>query len=279
MKVTKRLNNNVVMAVDSHKNYILIGKGLGFKAYPGDRVNEENISEMYMSSSDYYFNNLLYSVPVEDILLIEEIIQEAKETLGGKLSNNVMFTLLDHLHLKMNGSSVNNPLEIPFEWEIRTFYPKEFKVGVMAVNLINKKKNIFLSSEEAIYIALHFINAQIESGGIQDSLEIVSLSKQIDALIQYFFKVQLRRDNSTYQRFITHLKYYLFRALNRQMIHANNTDLYEIIKYKFPQENSCVERIVTLIDEKYQIETTIDEKLYLILHVNRLLQDNLENTS
>ncbi|SJZ67731.1 transcriptional antiterminator, BglG family [Pilibacter termitis] len=274
MKVIKRLNNNVVMAQEKKRNFILIGKGIGFNVYPGEMIHPNKIEERYMSSNDLFATEWLSNISETDIQVVKEIIHAGRRILNVQLNENIMFTLLNHLYLKTNMDNSPQDISPPFEWEIRNFYPKEVEVGKEALELIAKHKNIQLPFSEAIFIALHFMNAQIESGEFHDTFEIVELSKQIDSIIQYSFKIDIGRDETNYQRFVTHLKYYLFRVINNKLLDIGNEELYRTVSFRFQEESQCVDKITNLIDEKYGITTSLDEKLYLILHINRLIQVN-----
>lgn len=68
MKVIKRINNNVVLVDEIGRQTIVTGKGVGFKVYPGDEVNESFIEQRFIleekKSSDYYVQ-LLKDIPME----------------------------------------------------------------------------------------------------------------------------------------------------------------------------------------------------------------------
>ena len=46
MEIQKVINNNVISAFDeSGQEVVVMGTGIGFKAHPGDPVNEEKVTE------------------------------------------------------------------------------------------------------------------------------------------------------------------------------------------------------------------------------------------
>ena len=48
MRVINRINNNVVLVKDGTQKKIVTGKGLGFKVYPGDSINERLIEQRFI---------------------------------------------------------------------------------------------------------------------------------------------------------------------------------------------------------------------------------------
>ena len=48
-------------------------------------------------------------------------------------------------------------------WEIKQYYPSEFKVGVQSLSILRKMLGIELPVDEAAFIALHFITAEYDT--------------------------------------------------------------------------------------------------------------------
>lgn len=63
------------------------------------------------------------------------------------------------------GISISNPLA----WEVQKFYPKEYQVSKDMIARLSEELKLSIPDDEASSTALHFINAQSESGGISKS--------------------------------------------------------------------------------------------------------------
>ena len=69
---------------------------------------------------------------------------------------------------------------------------------------------------------------------------------------------------------MTHLQYLLKRQDQGVFIKSDNKQLYEDLVKQFPKTSDCVEKIAQFLQERMGFELEKEEKLYLILHVNRL---------
>ena len=66
--------------------------------------------------------------------------------------------------------------------------------------------NISLSEDEASFIALHIINAEINGKELQSVIEMTKLIKDICNIVQYEFNIAFDEESLTYTRFILHFK-------------------------------------------------------------------------
>ena len=69
-------------------------------------------------------------------------------------------------------------------WEIRRFYPEEYQVAKKSIAIVNDALNISLSEDEASFIALHIINAEINGKELQSVIEMTKLIKDICNIVQ-----------------------------------------------------------------------------------------------
>ena len=78
MKIIKVINNNVVSALDKDaEEVVIMGKGIGFHAKPGQIVNEEQIEKTFRledKKSAGQFARLVERLPVEYLKLSDQII-------------------------------------------------------------------------------------------------------------------------------------------------------------------------------------------------------------
>jgi len=274
MIVTKRLNNNVVISEENGYSIILIGNGLGFQVYPGDMVNTTKIEKKYYASDSFELENIMSTygnASIEDLELIDEIVQMGENVLNKQVNQNIRLTLLDHLLNVLLRYEKQKILESPITWEIQHVYPHEATIGRNAVKLINTRKKIQLPESEGTFIALHFINAQFVQETLLDTLEFSELIGKINQIVKYHFQIELDHDSFNFQRFVVHLRYYLMRQKNKETLDTGNEDLYYAIKEKYPEESECVDKITQFIYQFYGWNTNNDEKLYLMLHLNRVL--------
>ncbi|MEY8634257.1 CAT RNA binding domain-containing protein [Anaerostipes hominis (ex Lee et al. 2021)] len=48
MQITRIINNNIVISEDnSHREVVLMGRGLGFRRHPGDVIDSDKVEKTY----------------------------------------------------------------------------------------------------------------------------------------------------------------------------------------------------------------------------------------
>ncbi|MBM6839779.1 PRD domain-containing protein, partial [Clostridium saudiense] len=109
-------------------------------------------------------------------------------------------TLTDHISFSIARQEKGLPFSNALLWEIKRFYPKEFKIGLKAVDLLNEEFNINLPDDEAASIAMHIVNAEL-GAGIRDTIQVTEVIQNVLNVIKYHFKRDLDEDSLYYSRF------------------------------------------------------------------------------
>ncbi len=167
MKIVKVINNNVVSSVDDrNREIIVLGKGIGFQKTSGDDIQKDRIEKVFQLSTgaSSQFEKLVEEIPYEYIKYTDEIVKEAVQVLGRNLNRNIYITLTDHLHFAIERYRKNIFFQNALLWEIKKFYSIEYTIGLHAVSMIKEKEGIELSVDEAAFIALHIVNAEMDTG-------------------------------------------------------------------------------------------------------------------
>lgn len=276
MKIFKILNNNVAVVLDEQgEEKIVMGRGICFKKKAGEMIAEEMVDKMFsLSAKDVSnkFQVLIQDIPMEHIALGEEIIAEARKQLGKKLNEMVYISLIDHVHTSivrfLDGVTVKNVLL----WDIRRFYKEEYQIGLWALQLILKRCKVELPEDEAGFIALHLANAQMDQEVMHNMYEITRIMQEIVNIVRYYFKITFNEDDVYYYRFITHLKFFSKRLVEKNIYtEDDNDDLWAVIKEKYKKAYGCVEKITQFIEKKYGYELSKEEQLYLTIHIERVV--------
>lgn len=278
MKIRKILNNNFVIVGDN-LDKIVMGIGVGYKKKIGDFVDEQLIDKIFhLTDSDLSlkFVDLLSSTSVEIIRIVDEIVIMAKinglETLG----DGIYLALIDHIQSAIEfhkmGKKINNALL----WDIEHLYNKEFQIGRSAINRINETFDIDMPLDEAGYIALHIVNATLsENSSAYESTQII---KSILTIIKYHFQITLNEDSLMYNRLITHLRFFTKRVLAKNKKNQLlNESLFEKTKNEFHSSYECSLTIKGFIKKQYDYEMDSDELLYLMIHIERAINELSSN--
>jgi len=276
--IEKVLNSSIVLAQDEKgKNFILLGKGIGYGKKIGMIIEKQSIEQIFIPVDNNELEKVSYlmnAIPPELIEVTQDIITYAKNVLNVKFKDSVYFILADHLNFAIKRFIENINITNRVFWEIKNFYSKEFAVGLYAVKLMNTKFNISLSEEEAANIAFHLVNAQDEKDESLDTMKAAKLVGVIVNIVRYSIKDEFDTDSIHYSRFITHIKYFVERYFENGLLNETDDILYNQVSSKYKEAFSCSLKIDDYFYEKYQTHLPHEELAYLIVHIQRLISKN-----
>lgn len=277
MKIIKVMNNSLVFVNDEKNNEIIaMGKGIGFMKKVGDDIDPNKIEKIFTlkdeSTKKNYFR-VMEDMPSEYIDVTNMIIKHAANELKCELNDNIFISLIDHISFAIERYNKGVILQNRLLWEVKKFYPEEFKVGLYAVEKINSILNINLPEEEACNIAFHIVNAQNEDAKIENTILMVKMMKDIINIIKYDLKIKLDKDSLNYSRFITHLQYFLQRLMEDKLTDSKNSFILEQIEMQYPDKVKCARLIKNYVQNVINKQISEDEILYLSMHIIRVSND------
>lgn len=276
MKIEKIFNHNVVVVKNENgKEKIVMGRGIAFKKKVGEEFDESKIDKVFTLSNQNAvnkFQELVADIPIEHMELAEEIISLIKIKQGKKLNELVYINLVDHIYTAIERFSGGVTVKNVLLWDIRRFYPDEFTVGLKALDLIEERFHVQLPEDEAGFIALHLVNASMDEKNMQDMFQITKFMQEIINIVKYKFNIVFDEDSVYYYRFITHLKFFAQRLINKATYKGEaDEDLLELIKNRYRNSYACVKNISEFILKKYNYVLSDDEELYLTIHIERVV--------
>ena len=274
MEIIKVMNNSLVFVKDNNDNEIIVmGKGIGFMKKVGESIDSTKIEKVFTLKDDdakkKYFRSM-EDISSEYVDITNDIVGYATDKLKCKLNDNVFISLIDHIAFAIERYNNNVSLQNRLLWEVKKFYPEEFKVGLYAVDKINDVLNISLPEEEAGNIAFHIVNAQSENAEMENTIFMVKMMKDILNIIKYDLKITLDKDSLSYSRFITHLQFFLQRVIEGKLSDSKNGFILEQIQTQYPDKVNCARNIKSYVEKILDIEVSDDEVLYLSMHIIRV---------
>lgn len=283
MLISKILNNNVVITLnDENEEIIVMGRGIGYQKSKGDVIDSEKINKVFRISNQDTSNKLqelLNNIPIEHMKISNEIIEYAESTLGKKLNDNIYISISDHTYTAINRIKKGITIKNAVLWETKNFYKDEFAIGVKALDIIEKNYGVRLPDDEAGFIALHIVSAQLDNGHtiVHD---ITKIMQDILNIVRYQFAIEFKENSVFYYRFITHLKFFAQRLLSDSTYkEERDSELLAIIKDKYSEAFQCIKKIEIFIKNQYNYNLTDDEIIYLTIHVAKIVQDSRVNTN
>lgn len=272
-RISRVIGNNFVCITDADgREVILRGLGIGFKKQPGDLVPARKVEKIYDlrdPEKSSRLMELLGDVPPEFLDVSTEIIEAAEKAIGRRLSENIYITLTDHICFAVERLRTGVAYPNQLLWEITNFYPSEFAVGNQALDIIERRLGYRLSQDEAGFIALHIVNAEID-GKMSDMVRITELICRITAVVQEYYGVSLDEQSLDYGRFITHLKFLGQRITQNKYSHEDDAEFQSMIVRRYQDDYRCAERIRDDLRQMFSVQLPPEEMTFLTIHLHRL---------
>ncbi|MFP7170945.1 BglG family transcription antiterminator LicT [Terribacillus sp. 7520-G] len=275
MQIKQVLNNNVITVLDEQEHELVImGRGIAFGRKAGDKVDESRIEKIF-KLDDKEMNKrlmeLLAEIPLSFVEVSEEIIRYAKQHTNKKIHDNIYVSLTDHIYYAVERFQQGIDIKNALLWETKRFYPDEYRIGQHALSIIAEKVGIILPEDEAGFIALHIVNAQMN----EDMPVMINITKFIQDvlhIVKFHFGIEYDEESLAYYRFVTHLKFFAQRILNHRSQKEEDNSLFEMVKVNYSKAFSCAQKIQSYIQKIYQEQLTNEDLLYLTIHIHRVVQ-------
>jgi beta-glucoside operon transcriptional antiterminator len=275
VRVLKVFNNNVVLAADERDvEFVLFGRGLGFKAAPGSAVDprrvERRVSPSGSASADR-IAAMVDEIPADDIELAQRLVELARTRLGRQISDHVLLPLADHLSFALRRAAQGvAEIEYPLWWEVQYLYPAEVGVARAMLDVVATDRGVRLPDVETVPLALHLVNAQFDADMSATAQMTADLHRILD-IIREEYGVRIDETSMEVARFVTHLRYLFLREQQGRKLTETPAELHAALRSARPREYTSAGRIGTLLADQYGWTVSTDEILYLALHVSRLV--------
>ncbi|MGG7141864.1 BglG family transcription antiterminator LicT [Clostridium nigeriense] len=277
--IIKRLINNNIVVVDREdgKEIIVVGKGIGFKKKSGDYVDGSKIEKSYHmvdNETSLRFQELLQSVPMKYVLLSDKMICYIKKVYDKELSDTLNISIIDHITSALTRYEKGIQLKNPMAWDIKKLYSKEYTVGLELLDIIKEETGIELPIDEAGFLALHIVNAQLESN-MDSVMDVTQIMHDVLNIVKYQLKINFDEESLNYYRFVTHLKFFAQRVITKQktgLESEGNEELIELVKEKYLKAYEVTFNIEDYLKKTFEYTMTDDERLYLTIHIARVIK-------
>lgn len=281
MMVVKKINNNVAICRDgSQRELIAFGRGIGFPPTPYELTDLSRIDRTFYNVNSKYIP-LLADIPPEIVQFTADQMLALQDELPYETSSNLVLTLADHIAFAIERAGRGIYVQMPSIYEMELNYPAEVQAGRKIVAALRQKLKIKLPKGEVQGIAMHLINAQDKAldgtvPGLEEQYD--EILDRITFIIEEELGVHVRRNTFNYARFATHVQYLLKRVLEQKHIDSENLQMYQSMQEEYPDISACVDKIARCLADVWSAELTEEERLYLILHVNRVCsKENSDN--
>lgn len=275
-RVIKSLNHNGVLAInmDTQKEYILLGKGIGFGKKVNERMEAPENAQIYLlqqetdrGSSKEIINN----INPEILEITSTIIMEAEKKFQ-KVDKNILCPLADHIAFAIKRIKNNEQISNPLTQDIKALFPEEYEVACKGRDIIKEVEGVEISEDEIGYIAIH-IHSSLGNEKISQAMETAMLVRDCITSIEQNIGKKIDIESLSYNRLMSHIKYMAARTLKNETIKLNMNDY---ISERFPKSFEIAENICRKLGRGLNREIKDVEIGYLAIHIERVFSDELE---
>ena len=270
------MNHNVALVRNKKgEELVIVGKGIIFGKKKGDFIPKDKVEKVFRMKTEESrenFMTLLKDVPLDFITVTYEVIDSLSKKYGYPVQDYIYVTLTDHIYCSYQAVQQRRYKDsaLPDASEI---YPVPYKIAQEAVAIYRERLLDTFPDDEINRIAYHFINAEGDSNS--EGQNHLDKRKEILGEVEAeLMKNGIRRttDNSNfYDRFMIHLNYFL-DYLDRSR--DDNVSLLEMesqIKQTYPEAYRIGSTIYEIVSQKTGVDLYQSERVYLVLHIQRLL--------
>ena len=153
------------------------------------------------------------------------------------------------------------------------YYPTEYHLGQYCLRMIEQEYGVRLHPDEATFIALHIVNAELNT----DMSQMHDLTKMLDGCVrvtEFFYNKKFEHDSLDFSRFIVHLRYLIQRLFQNNTLEdtddSRDVMFRELIQRNCAEHYECACRIASYIEFNFDMKISEEEKVYLTIHLKRL---------
>lgn len=280
MKIYKKLNNNAVLSKDErHMDIVVTGTGIAYGKSLYDEIDSDKILQIYSPANKQQRNKfelMVEEIPIEFFVIAERVREIATTVMGMSFDDSLSLHLADHLHFAVE--RYREGIETPnlMLTDIKRFYAKEFEAGQYAVDYINAALEIELDENEAGFIAFHIASCETDGGNAIDFSQLLDMLEEIIESIESYFDVYFDADSMAYGRLVTHLKFFLTRALYEKEtaeLEKSPADdqLYQILVDKYASIACYLDELARYVEQRCGYTMSDQDRMYLLIHLARLI--------
>ena len=275
MRIKKVINNNILCVVDDKGSEMIVtGRGLGFKRKMGERVDQALFEKTYRmegKAEQRKLRELVAQIPIEHLKLTQDMIEYIKTQISSPLNESLLITLADHISFAIKRKEEGIEFTNPLQGAIMSYYPTEYHLGQHCLRMIRDELNVELNPSEAAFIALHIVNAELNTS-MSVMYDITKLIEGALEVVEYYYQKTFDRESLDFNRFVVHLRYFAQRLFQAALGQTDeyDADFQEMIIRSCRQHYKCAQHIAEYIRNAYQKEVSDAELIYLTIHLKRI---------
>ncbi|MGT2950320.1 transcription antiterminator lact [Streptococcus cuniculi] len=275
-RIVQSLNNNAALVKNEQgEQSVVMGMGVAFQKKKGDLVNAQKIEKVFSlksSESKDHFFMLLKDVPLDFITVTYQVIDQLSHQYDYPIQDYIYVTLTTHIYCAYKAVLDQTYQESKLPSMLQE-YPIEHQMATDALVIFRQKLLQDFPEDEVGRIALHFINAKGEKAEEQvlkvETLQLVLSLVEKELAANGILRT--KENSKFYDRLMVHLTYFI-RYSDKE--HSGTSSLDQMaatMQLAYPKAYELGSRIHDMIATELGISPNEGEKMYIVLHVQRLV--------
>lgn len=270
MKLLRKINNNAAVAQDKRgREMVVLGRGVGFHPMPYELTDLSVVYRTFYDVDPQYYE-MLSSLPEEALMAAADIAEQAEIALQAELNPNLPFTLADHIAFAQEREKQGIRLATPLHYDVQHLYPREYELGLQAMETVCLRTGTALPRAEAVNIALHIVNAELEGSDLSSTLAAVEVLDEVTVLVERELGIALDRESYNYARFAMHIQFLVRRLSSGKVMEQGSGKMLSELSAEYPATYRCAQAVAKEIEQRHGWHCSSDEVLYLMLHIYRV---------
>lgn len=275
-RITRPLNHNALLAFDMEdsREYLVVGRGVGFGRKPGERVGLESLTgagdlQLYLLTQQVGGRGtpreLIERIDPAVLDVAEGILEDARATFGA-VDPNMLLPLADHLAFSVTRVRGGGALSNPLTEDIRALFPREFEVARRGVAELERELGVTLGDDETGLVALH-VHSALDSGHVEQAMQVAQLTRACIDAVERLTGAPIDVSSMDYNRLMTHVKYMVTRIMRDERL---SIDVNEMIRSEAPQSYRTAQAVCAEVEVLLGKDVSALEVGYLAMHVARV---------
>ena len=273
-RVSKVLNNNGVIAIDmdENKEYVILGKGVGFGKKVSQRFDKPEGCTTYRLEQETERGSakeLVKGIEPEYLEIADAILTESQKVFGDSIDRGILFPLADHISFAVARIRRNEQISNPLTEDIKVLFYSEFKVAETLKTILRERLQIEIDDHEVGYVALH-IHSAIGDEKVSVAMQTARAVRECIDMIEKATGKPIDVLSLSYNRLMNHMKYMVARASTGEKL---NLDMNEYMLDQYPQAYKVATDICKNLEGCIGHKLDETEKGYLAMHIQRVCKD------
>ncbi len=273
-RVSKVLNNNGVIAIDmdENKEYVILGKGVGFGKKVSQRFDKPEGCTTYRLEQETERGSakeLVKGIEPEYLEIADAILTESQKVFGDSIDRGILFPLADHISFAVARIRRNEQISNPLTEDIKVLFYSEFKVAETLKTILRERLQIEIDDHEVGYVALH-IHSAIGDEKVSVAMQTARAVRECIDMLEKATGKPIDVLSLSYNRLMNHMKYMVARASTGEKL---NLDMNEYMLDQYPQAYKVATDICKNLEECIGHKLDETETGYLARHIQRVYKD------